>query len=56
MYELFLNKKCRGFVLRGIIFSCLGVAIAVVVGKQSTTIADEIGHVLADLLSINLRG
>ena len=38
---------------------CIAAAwgiIAVVVGKQSTTIADGIGHVFADLLSINLRG
>ena len=50
------DKTCRGFIETGVALkSCWGI-IAVVVGKQSTTIADEIGHVFADLLSINLRG
>ena len=47
------DKTCRGFIETTIALQLLGGIIAVVVGKQSRTIADEIGHVFADLLSIN---
>ena len=50
------DKTCRGFIETTIALQLLGGIIAVVVGKQSRTIADEIGHVFADLLSINVRG
>ena len=43
-------------LIEGVALQPLGGIIAVEVGKQSTTIADEIGRVFADLLSINLRG
>ena len=41
-----LDKYCRGFVSRGIVLQPLGDIIAVVFGKQSTTIAEGIDRVL----------
>ena len=55
MYELSRQNVPWLYSNRNCIAAAWGM-IAVVVGKQSTTIADEIGHVFADLLSINLRG
>ena len=50
------TKHTVALLIEGVALQPLWGIIAVEVGKQSTTIADEIGHVFADLLSINLRG
>ena len=50
------DKTCRGFIETGnALKSCLEYDCSHS-GKQSTTIADGIDNVFADLLSINLRG
>ena len=55
MYELLKQKVPWLYCNRNCIAAAWGCHCSSS-GKQSTTIADGIGHVFADLLSINLRG
>jgi len=51
-----LYKYCRGYVSQGIVLQLLGDIIALVLDKQSTTIADGFGNVLVIYRQSTLEG